>query len=50
MLARPFSSLANSRFVDTENLQPGRVFLGSVPHKVLIFDISQRLIALSDID
>jgi hypothetical protein len=40
---------AVSRFAYAENLQPVRVFLGSVPHNVRLFDISLRSIALGEI-
>ena len=49
MLAWPFPSLADSRFVDTEDLQPGRVFLGCVPDKVRAMDIALRRMALGEI-
>jgi hypothetical protein len=49
MLAWPFSSLADSHFVDAEDLQPGHVLLGSVPDKVRALDIAVRRMALGEI-
>jgi hypothetical protein len=49
MLAWPFPSLADSHFVDAEDFQPGRMFLGCVPDKVRAIDIALRRSALGEI-
>jgi hypothetical protein len=49
-LTPPAGLFHSCRFAYAEDLQPGRVFLGSVPDKVHAFDIALRPIALSEID